>query len=162
MPFQKRYEGSYSQNQSKDILGRSNTIDVSLIQSTTPTAATNINELIIEFTAGENLTAMNAGSVVSGLLYNAKNKYSDSKPAMGIILDTVATGEQARLQIAGYCNMNFGLTANKDLFLRYGSNNISITPLTAVSANEDGVQCLGRLLGVNTLLIDIGEFNQIT
>lgn len=158
MPFQKRYTGGYSQNQSKDILGRLNTVDVSLVQSTTPTPDINVNELIIEFTAGENLTAMNIGTVVSGLLYHAKNKFSDSKPAMGIILDTVLSGAKARLQIAGYCNMSFGMTANRDVFLRYGSTNRSHVPLLTADANEDGVQRIGRTLAANTLLINIEPF----
>jgi hypothetical protein len=161
MPFQKRLEGGYSKNTQKDNLGNKQTVDVSLIKSSVALPETNVNELIIEFTTGENVTAQNAGCVISGLLYNASNLKSIDRPVEGIILNTVAIGGKARLQIAGYCNMSFGFTANKKVYLRYGTANISQTPLITPTVVEDGFQIIGKALNPNILLISIEPFAQI-
>ncbi len=160
MPGQKGIKG-YNFNLNKHVLGRRKVIDIGLLQGLTSQPTSNINDLIIEFTTGENVTAQNAGTVVNGLLYHASNLLSNNKPAMGIILDTAVSGSLSRIQIAGYCNMSFGFTANKNVYLRYGAVNTSHTPLLVPTVNEDGFQIIGRALNTDILLINIEEFYQI-
>jgi len=126
-----------------------------ILLSTSEQPSDDVYELIVTYPAAENVTEFTPGCIKDGTVFAASNLSGNAKPCNCIILETITSGADVRVQLFGICATNLTLTANKDLFVRYGATPLSKTPLLTADANEDMVQCIGRAVNTNTVLIDI-------
>ncbi len=112
---------------------------------------------VLETDAGENLLAGNAGSIgTDGLLYHASPLKNDNRPAHGIIIESAAQGEKARLKIEGINESPILLDTEKAVIvLRKGTINISQEILQTGDNEEDLFQELGRPAGSSRIMINI-------
>lgn len=113
--------------------------------------------------AGENILSGNAVSFVNGLVYKATNLLVNEKSPIGILKNSVSTGEIATIVIAGVVTTSLTLddNVNKPVYLRSGSLNLSQNLLTATSVDEDCIIIVGIPTTTTTFKIKIGTPIQI-
>jgi hypothetical protein len=148
---------AYKANLKRNVLGNVNSVQSSVIQTTSSIEEYDIDNVDIELEAGEGLTADNAGTIISGKIYKSTNLYADAKPPMGIIMEDAAIGTISKLRISGIIPLiNItGLTIGKRCYLREGEPNISQIPPAVKSATEDLVQAIGTAIGASEIFIRI-------
>lgn len=146
---------AYKANLKRNVLGNVNSVQSSVIQTTSSIEEYDIDNVDIELEAGEDLTADNAGTIISGKIYKATNLFADSKPPMGIIMEDAAIGTIAKLRISGIIPLSniAGLTVGERCYLSYGEPNISQSPPLIKSATEDLVQAIGTAIGTSEIFI---------
>ena len=107
--------------------------------------------------AGENITKGQAVFLKTSdsLFYKAKNLSSAETRAVGIAMETVTTGNSVTIALSGrFQCATYSFTVDVPIYLRYNTN-LSETPLSTITANEDYNQILGFSLSANEIFIKI-------